>query len=78
MCAIALNLRIRTHEIDCDFVSQMTSEFPDEVDQRRWDEAYRRADAIGDFLRQRTAGSTAEDIAGLAAKLGLSQATTYR
>jgi hypothetical protein len=38
----------------------MTSEFPDEVDQRRWDEAYRRADAIGDFLRQRSAGSTAE------------------
>ena len=56
----------------------MTSEFPDEVDQRCWDEAYRRADAIGDFLRQRSAGSTAEDIAGLAAKLGLSQATTYR
>ena len=48
------------------------------MDQRRWDEAYRRADAIGDFLRQRSAGSTAEDIAGLAAKLGLSQATTYR
>ena len=51
----------------------MTSEFPDEVDQSRLDEAYRRADAISDFLRQRSVGSTAEDIAGLAAKLGLAK-----
>src|SRR6516164_6196052 len=55
----------------------MTEEFPDQVDQRRWDEACRRADAIGEFLRQRPVGSTA-DVVGLAAKLGLSQATTYR
>jgi putative transposase len=56
----------------------MSDEFPDEVDQRRWDDACGRADAIRDFLRRRPAGSTIGDVAGLAAKLGLSQATTYR
>jgi hypothetical protein len=40
----------------------MTFEFPDEVDQRRRDEACRRADAIGDFLRQRPVGSAIDDV----------------
>jgi len=56
----------------------MTDQFPDEVDQQRWDEACRRADALRDFVRQRPMGSTIGDVAGLAAKLGLSRATTYR
>ena len=50
----------------------MTDEFPDEVDQRpadrpagchrTADEACRRADAIGDFLRQRPVGSAIDDV----------------
>ena len=40
----------------------MTDEFPDEVDQRRRDEACRRADAIGDFLRQRPVGLAIDDV----------------
>jgi putative transposase len=53
-------------------------ELPDEVEQRRWDEACRRADVIRDFLRQRPEASKIDDVAGLATKLGLSQATVYR
>ena len=40
----------------------MTDEFPDKVDQRRRDEACRRADAIGDFLRQRPVGLAIDDV----------------
>ncbi|WP_354492390.1 helix-turn-helix domain-containing protein [Mesorhizobium robiniae] len=43
-----------------------------------WDEACRRADAIRDFLKRRTGSTTTGDVAGLAAELGLSQATAYR
>ena len=56
----------------------MNDPFPDEVDDALWDEACRRADAIRDFLRQRPGHTTAGDVAGLAAELGLSQATAYR
>jgi hypothetical protein len=56
----------------------MTEPFPDDVDQQRWDEACRRADAIRDFLRQQPDGSTIGDVARLAAELGLSRATIYR
>jgi putative transposase len=41
----------------------MTDQFPDEVDQQRWDEACQRADALRDFLRQRPTGSTIGDVA---------------
>jgi hypothetical protein len=39
----------------------MIDEFPDEVDQRRRDEACRGGDAIGDFLRQRPVGLAIDD-----------------
>jgi hypothetical protein len=40
----------------------MTDEFPYGVDERRRDEACRRADAIGDFLRQRPVGLAIDDV----------------
>ncbi|TIU10624.1 MAG: transposase, partial [Mesorhizobium sp.] len=56
----------------------MNDPFPDEIDEALWDEACRRADALRDFLRRHPGRTTAGDVAGLAAKLGLSQATAYR
>ena len=56
----------------------MNDPFPDEIDEALWDEAYRRADAIRSFLKSRSDSTTAGDVAGLAAELGLSQATAYR
>ena len=56
----------------------MSDPFPDEIDEALWDEACRRADAIRDFLKRRTGSTTTGDVAGLAAELGLSQATAYR
>lgn len=56
----------------------MSDPFPDEIDEALWDEACRRADAIRGFLQRNPAGTTAGDIAELAAELGLSQATAYR
>jgi len=56
----------------------MTDPFPDEIDEALWDEACRRADAIRSFLKRNSARATAADVAELAARLGLSQATAYR
>ena len=56
----------------------MTDPFPDEIDEALWDEACRRGDAIRSFLKRNPAGATAADVAELAARLGLSQATAYR
>jgi putative transposase len=56
----------------------MTDPFPDEIDEALWDEACRRADAIRSFLKRNPASATAADVAELAARLGLSQATAYR
>lgn len=56
----------------------MSDPFPDEIDDALWDEACRRGDAIRSFLKRNPAGATAADVAELAARLGLSQATAYR
>lgn len=56
----------------------MTDPSPDEIDEALWDEACRRADAIRSFLKRNPASATAADVAELAARLGLSQATAYR
>ncbi|ANN61889.1 transposase (plasmid) [Mesorhizobium loti NZP2037] len=56
----------------------MSDPFPDEIDEALWDEACRRADAIRDFLKRHPHSSTAGDVAGLAAELGLGRATAYR
>lgn len=56
----------------------MNDPFPDEVDEALWDEACRRADAIREFLRGRTGGATAAQVADLAAEMEVSQATAYR
>ncbi|RWI30858.1 MAG: transposase [Mesorhizobium sp.] len=56
----------------------MSDLFPDEIDEALWDEACRRADAIRSFLKRHPSGSTAGDVAGLAAELGLGRATAYR
>ncbi|MGT2467699.1 hypothetical protein ACVOMV_26910 (plasmid) [Mesorhizobium atlanticum] len=56
----------------------MSDPFPDEIDEALWDEACRRADAIRDFLKRHPDSSTTVDVAGLAAELGLGQATAYR
>ncbi|MEI8703171.1 helix-turn-helix domain-containing protein [Mesorhizobium sp. ISC15] len=56
----------------------MSDPFPDEIDEALWDEACRRADAIRGFLRRHSGRTTAGNVAGLAAELGLSQATAYR
>jgi putative transposase len=56
----------------------MNDPFPDEIDETLWNEACRRADAIRGFLESRSGGTTASDVAGLAAELGLSRATAYQ
>lgn len=56
----------------------MGEPFPEEIGEALWDEACRRADAIRDFLKRHPRSSTAGNVAGLSAKLGLSQATAYR
>ncbi|WP_352517349.1 hypothetical protein [Mesorhizobium sp. M0046] len=56
----------------------MSDPVPDEVDEQLWDEACRRADMIREFLKRRTSRSTIDNVAGLAAQLEVSQATTYR
>jgi putative transposase len=56
----------------------MNDPLPNEIDGPLWDEAYRRADAIRNFLRRHPRSTTTADVAELAAELGLSQATVYR
>lgn len=56
----------------------MKDPFPDEIDEALWDEACRRADAIRRFLSGRPDGATVAEVAGLAAEMDVSQATTYR
>jgi hypothetical protein len=51
-CDLALNMRIAARDIGICFMSQMSKSFPDEVDQRQWDEVCRRAEAIRDFLHR--------------------------
>jgi len=51
---------------------------PDQIDDARWEEARRRADAIRAFLNHRSDQGITANVAALAVKLGLSQATTYR
>jgi len=56
----------------------MNNPFPDEIDEALWDKACRRADVIREFLRDRTGNATAAQVADLAAKMEVSQATAYR
>jgi putative transposase len=56
----------------------MSDRFPDEIDEALWDEACRRADAIREFLKRRAGSATTAEVAGLAAEMGVSQATAYR
>ncbi|MCK9553894.1 helix-turn-helix domain-containing protein [Aquamicrobium sp.] len=56
----------------------MSAPFPDEIDDALWDEACRRAQAIREFLKRNPDGTTAADVADLAAKMDVSQATAYR
>jgi putative transposase len=56
----------------------MDKPLPAEIDEVRWNEACRRADAIRDFLWRYPEGSTAAGVAGLADQLELSLASTYR
>ena len=56
----------------------MDDPLPDEIDEQRWTEPCRRADAIRDFLRRCPEGSTVTDVTDLADELGLSLASTYR
>jgi len=56
----------------------MDDPLPDEIDEQRWTEPCRRADAIRDFLRRCPEGSTVPDVTDLADELGLSLASTYR
>ncbi|MDX0852423.1 DDE-type integrase/transposase/recombinase [Sinorhizobium medicae] len=56
----------------------MTDPFPDEVDETLWNEAWRRADGIREFLKHRTGKMTAGDVALLATELEISRATAYR
>jgi putative transposase len=56
----------------------MDDPLPAEINEVRWNEALRRADAIRDFLRRYPEGSTAADVEGLADELELSRASTYR
>ncbi|CAN7681990.1 DDE-type integrase/transposase/recombinase [Rhizobium sp. LjRoot30] len=56
----------------------MSAPFPDEIDDALWDEACRRAEAIREFLKRNPDGTTAADVADLAATMDVSQATAYR
>lgn len=56
----------------------MPDPFPDEIDEKQWDVARRRADIIRRFLRRREHGAATSNIGGLADELGVSVATTYR
>lgn len=56
----------------------MTNPLPDEIDDGIWDEAYRRAAAIRQFVKRSSGLSTAADVADLATELELSQASAYR
>ena len=56
----------------------MTEVLPDEIDEERWGEACRRANAIRKFLARRSSNATTAEVRGLAAELDLSQATAYR
>lgn len=52
--------------------------FPNEVDEARWDEACRRAEAIRGFLLSQSGKVVAGDVALLAAELDVSRATACR
>ncbi|WP_234706464.1 helix-turn-helix domain-containing protein [Sinorhizobium meliloti] len=56
----------------------MSEPFPDEIDEALWDAAWRRADAIREFLKHRTGKMTAGNVALLATELEISRATAYR
>jgi putative transposase len=56
----------------------MRDAFPGEIDDALWNEAFRRADAIREFLRTRIGSPTAAQVAELAVEIGVSQATAYR
>lgn len=56
----------------------MTNPLPGEIDDGIWDEAYRRAAAIRQFVKRSSGLSTAADVADLATELELSQASAYR
>ena len=56
----------------------MNELFPDEIDDAQWDEAHRRANAIRQFLRNRTDSPRVSEVLDLAGELGVSKATAYR
>ncbi len=56
----------------------MRDPFPDEIAEKLWEVARRRADIIRKFLQRRARGASAGGVASLASELGVSVATTYR
>ncbi|WP_132279694.1 Mu transposase C-terminal domain-containing protein [Neorhizobium sp. JUb45] len=56
----------------------MDDQFPDEIDEKLWEEACRRAGAIREFLKRRSGDATSGDMALLAVELGVSRATAFR
>ena len=50
----------------------------DDDEQRRWDEACRREEAVRNLLNRNPDGMKRRDVTDLAWELGLSRATTYR
>lgn len=56
----------------------MHDPFPDEIDEKQWEIARRRADVIRKFLKRRERGAVTGDIAVLANDLDVSVATAYR
>ena len=59
-----------------DSILQMIDEA--EQDERDWEEACRREDAIRTLLTGRTSTLTAKEVEAVAVELGLSRATLYR
>jgi len=59
-----------------DSILQMNDEA--ERDERDWEEACRREDAIRTLLTGRTSTLTAKEVEAVAVELGLSRATLYR
>ena len=54
----------------------MDETLPAEIDEGRWNEACRRADAIRDCLRRYPQGAKAADVSDLADELELSRASS--
>lgn len=61
-----------------DGVPAMTDPFPDEIDEALWNEAWRRADGIREFLKHRTGKMTAGNVALLATELEVSRIKLFR